>query len=280
MSNILEILNERAKELRCLDAMEELLKDKYATPGLIFTQLLDIIPGGWQHSTICEVRIIYQNMEYKRSDFEETEWMQFADLIIDNNISGKIQVYYTQFIKNHHNESQFIPEEQKLLNAIANRLGKYLFYQKLEKTIKLLNSPLENDKDKSNLNMILGPNSDEHWKWRYEMAEKVAKKIDLKRFGVKAIYLIGSTKNADAGPASDIDLMLHLESQEMKKSELIAWMEGWSLCLAEINFIKTGYMVNEGLIDLHLITDQDIEQNDSFASMIGSVNNSARLLRN
>lgn len=278
MKNSYQILNERAKELRCLYSVEELLKDKSKDKEDVFRELLDIIPAGWQHSTICEAKIIYNNSEYYRKDFKETEWKQTAELVVDNNIAGNIQVFYTQFINYHHNGSQFIPDEQRLLNTIAGRLSNYLFYQKLEQTIKLLNSP-DHDSHASEQNKVLSTSSDEHWKWRYQMAEKIAEKLDLERFGVSAIYLIGSTKNADAGPGSDIDIMIHFRGSDMQRSEMVAWIEGWSLCLAELNYIKTGYLKSDGLIDLHIITDKDIEKRDSFASMIGSVHNSARLLK-
>ncbi|MCK5672698.1 MAG: hypothetical protein KAH95_04945, partial [Spirochaetales bacterium] len=49
---------------------------------------------------------------------------------------------------------------------------------------------------------------DDFWKWRYHMAETIASKLSANRFGVKAFYLFGSTKNASAGPSSDIDILL------------------------------------------------------------------------
>ena len=41
---------------------------------------------------------------------------------------------------------------------------------------------------------------EEHWRWRFRMAQRIAAQLDPKLFGVKAFYLIGSTKNATAGP--------------------------------------------------------------------------------
>lgn len=279
MINTFEILNERAKELYCLYAIHELVREESVNPEFIFSKLLDIIPAAWQYSTICEARIIYQDKEHKREDFIETEWEQSADLIISGNVIGKIQVYYTQFVRYNHNESQFIPEEQKLLNTIASCISNYLFCQRLKNEIKFQDSSCGNFEDLYNLKVIARQDSDEHWKWRYKMAEKISEKLDLKRFGVKAIYLIGSTKNANAGPASDIDLMLHFQGTETQRIELTAWIQGWSLCLAEINFMKTECILPDGLIDLHIITDKEIAKNDSYASMIGAVDNRARLLK-
>jgi pyruvate,water dikinase len=48
--------------------------------------------------------------------------------------------------------------------------------------------------------------SEQHWRWRLRMAERIAARIDAGRFGVKGMYVFGSTKNATAGPTSDIDL--------------------------------------------------------------------------
>lgn len=119
---------------------------------------------------------------------------------------------------------------------------------------------------------------DEDWKWRCRMAERLAENIQPKRFGVKAVYLIGSAKNAGAGPESDIDLLVHFEGSKQQKTLLETWLEGWSLCLDEINFEKTGKRTG-GLLDLHFITDKDIENRECFALKINSVDDPARKLK-
>jgi DNA polymerase sigma len=137
----------------------------------------------------------------------------------------------------------------------------------------------ENGTESTDDNSLLAYESDEHWKWRYLVAEKIADLADFDRFGIQAIYLIGSTKNACAGPASDIDLMVHFRGNEGQKQEFQAWIEGWGLGLAELNYHKTGYSVQGSLIDCHILTDDEILKNSSYASMIGSLTNSAKLLR-
>ena len=100
---------------------------------------------------------------------------------------------------------------------------------------------------------------------------------DPARFGIKGIYVFGSTKNATAGPASDIDLLVHVESCERTQQQLELWLEGWSRCLSELNFLRTGYKT-DGLLDVHLVTDEDIENHSSYASKIGAVTDPARAL--
>jgi hypothetical protein len=109
------------------------------------------------------------------------------------------------------------------------------------------------------------------------MAERIASQLDGQRFGVKAMYVFGSTKNATAGPGSDIDLLIHFQGSAEQKRQLALWLEGWSLCLAEINFSRTGYR-SGGLIDYHLLSDEDIAQKTSYAVKIGAITDAARQL--
>jgi pyruvate,water dikinase len=114
----------------------------------------------------------------------------------------------------------------------------------------------------------------QYWLWRKQMAERIAKDVDYARLGVKAMYLIGSVKNAIAGPSSDIDLIIHFTGTPENRAELLCWLDGWSRCLDEMNFLRTGYR-NECLLDVHIVTDEDIANRSSFAVKIGAVTDAA-----
>jgi hypothetical protein len=119
--------------------------------------------------------------------------------------------------------------------------------------------------------------AENHWAWRLEMAEHIASKLDPARFGVQAMYVMGSTKNATAGPQSDIDLLVHFRGTEKQREDLLTWMEGWSLSLDEMNFQKTGLRTG-GILDVHIITDEDIAGKTSYAVKIDAVTDAARPL--
>jgi hypothetical protein len=119
--------------------------------------------------------------------------------------------------------------------------------------------------------------NDNYWLWRMQMSEHLASQLDAKKYGVINLYIFGSVKNATAGPGSDIDLLVHFRGNEIKKSQLLAWFDGWSKALARMNYLKTGYK-SDGLIDLHLITDEDIADKSSFAIKIGAVTDAAKPL--
>jgi len=270
-------LREREKELKCLYRVEEIIS-KNLPVDKFFMEIVKGLWGGWQYPIITRVKITFEKKIYKEPNWVETEWVQQADIIIDENVLGKIEVYYTKF-KRLVVDSQFLPEEQKLLNTIATRISNYIFRIRLAKTLEILEAEQNQKEEKENNSFpILSSQSDSHWIWRNDMTYKIAEKLDLEKFGVKAVYLIGSTKNATAGPASDIDLLMHFKGDTNQKANLQAWIEGWSLSLSEINFLKTGYKT-DGIIDLHLISDEDIKNKTSYACMIGAVTDGAKLIK-
>ncbi|MBM3307405.1 MAG: PEP/pyruvate-binding domain-containing protein [Candidatus Eisenbacteria bacterium] len=119
--------------------------------------------------------------------------------------------------------------------------------------------------------------ADQSWAWRLRMAEQIASLLDGERFGVVAMYVFGSTKNASAGLKSDIDLLAHFRGTDLQRADLTAWLEGWSLCLDEMNYLRTGYRTG-GLLDVHVVTDEDITNKTSYAARIGAVTDPARPL--
>jgi hypothetical protein len=118
---------------------------------------------------------------------------------------------------------------------------------------------------------------DAHWRWRLNSVEHIAARMDAQRFGVKAFYIFGSTKNATAGPQSDIDILIHFNGTDAQRKDLMSWLEGWSLCLSEVNYLRTGHKT-DGLLDIHIVTDEDIKSRTSFATKIGAITDAPRLL--
>lgn len=129
-------------------------------------------------------------------------------------------------------------------------------------------SPLWMEKDKQN-----------HWQWRHFMAQQIADSMDMEAFGVNGIYLFGSTNTGEAGIGSDIDLLIHIKPQNSsQRSSLENWLDGWSRALARVNYLQTGYKI-EKLLDIHMVTDEDIREGNSFAIKINSLIDPATPLR-
>ncbi len=119
--------------------------------------------------------------------------------------------------------------------------------------------------------------TEEPWRWRLRMAEHIAAEADPARFGIQGMYVFGSTRDATAGPGSDIDLIVHVTDDAEARRQLEAWLEGWSLCLDEMNYLRTGVRT-KGLLDVKFVTDDDIASQSSYASKIGAATDAARAL--
>ncbi len=118
---------------------------------------------------------------------------------------------------------------------------------------------------------------EDHWGWRLAMAERIARQLDPKRFGVKGMWVYGSTKNATAGPDSDLDLLVHFAGDKGQRRELSAWLEGWSRALSEANFLRTGRRVSQ-LLDVVLVSGEDIAERKGVAGKVNAVTDAAREL--
>ncbi len=145
-----------------------------------------------------------------------------------------------------------------------------------EKAIAFLTQPtdeIETKADKKEATVDIYK-SDIYWRWRLRCAESIAANLDTARFGVKGFYVFGSTKNATAGPESDIDILIHFIGTTAQQKDLLTWLEGWNLSLSHTNFTRTGKKI-DNLLDIHLITDEDIKNRTSYASKIGAVTDAA-----
>jgi hypothetical protein len=161
--------------------------------------------------------------------------------------------------------------------ATGGRVLRILMNGELDEAVGLLATPAAFADGASGLESLAPARSEDHWRWRLRMAQRIAALVDPGRFGVKAAYVFGSTKNGTAGPASDIDLLLHVEPEDARRQALATWLDGWSRALAEMNELRTGYRT-EGLLDVHYVTDADIERGTSYAAKIGAVTDAARPL--
>ncbi|MCB0281950.1 MAG: nucleotidyltransferase domain-containing protein [Calditrichaeota bacterium] len=107
----------------------------------------------------------------------------------------------------------------------------------------------------------------EHSAWRQQMAEKIAVQIDAERFGVQEIYLTGSSQKKTAQPGSDIDLLVVFKGTKKQRQDLVNWLEGWSLCLDEINYQRTGYKAG-GLLHTTFLIDPPLEKMQKDSNML------------
>ncbi len=178
-------------------------------------------------------------------------------------------------------EYHYLEDTVKVIDILESTGGmilKVLMNAELEEALGMFMNPTAEVFSEKDVREVVEYHFGDHWRWRMKMAEKIASELDGKRFGVKGMYVFGSTKNAVSGPGSDIDLIIHIDKDKTLINELNHWLEGWSLCLSEINYLRTGYK-SQGLLDVHFVTDEDIKSKNSYAVKIGAITDAARPLK-
>jgi nucleotidyltransferase-like protein len=229
----LPALRERAKELRCLYEVGTALARREQPPQEVFRRVVDALPPAWQFPEDATARIEYFGHTHARPDFEETPWRQWSPISIWRTPVGAVEVVYKRE-RPAAWEGPFLKEEQQLLDDVARRVGEYLEWKQREMGGERLGG------------------APEHWRWRQRFAERIAAAIDPARFGVRAVYLAGSTETGSAGAGSDIDLMVVFAGDAAQEQALRLWLEGWSLCLAEVGLQLYGFR-SRGLLDLRFV---------------------------
>lgn len=183
----------------------------------------------------------------------------------DQLTSSIIKWIYTEYLKSL---SSLLFKKESSLNEIER---KYEAYQQFTKKYPLLkNHTLHSNElvKNSSLNYF-----DQHgWEWRYNMSVKIARNIQRPYFGIKGIYLFGSTNNMTAIRGSDIDILIYIAEDKPHFMELKAYLSKWDQILSEINFLNTG-IKSPYMLDIHYVTDRDRANHTSYATLITSQDN-------
>src|SRR5512135_1615107 len=121
VNNIIEQLQERAKELHTLYKVHELFNQPDVSVDEVCRGLTEVLPAGWQYPSVCWAKISLENSVYQPPRVTETPWVQRAAVIVQGEKVGAIEVFYTRQMP-RADEGPFLKEERKLIDTIAERL--------------------------------------------------------------------------------------------------------------------------------------------------------------
>jgi pyruvate, water dikinase len=178
------------------------------------------------------------------------------------------------------NEFSEVYDTVKVIDVIAETDGKILkvlMNAELDSAYGILFEPYVEEIVEKEVEIIADDHTGDHWRWRMKMAEKIAAELDGEKFGVFGLYIFGSTKNASSGPGSDINLIAYVDKNKCDVEKLTLWFEGWSLCLSEMNYLRTGYKL-ERLLELNIINEDDVKNKTRIALKISAITDAARPL--
>lgn len=210
-------------------------------------------------------------VEIAREKGEYTPELSFGTHFFQDLVEAEIRYLplYPDQPNNIFNEKILMDTENYLISLLPQ-------YKKYKNVVKVIKT--DDIIQASTLSVIMDGDAGEalgyikppdHWSWRMKKVEEISEKLDPEIYGIESVYLIGSTKDGSAGPASDIDLLVHFRGNEEQKDKLMTWFEDYGRKIDEENKERTGIQTG-GLLDVHLITDEDIKKKTSWASHITS----------
>lgn len=231
--NEIDALRERAKELRCLYLVDEIVSQRALSPERVFLRVLEAVPLGWQRPETTGARIVYLGRSHVGPGYSARARTMSEAIRLRGVEVGRIEVSDSSADTTVDSDHRFLAEEVELLGNVASRLGEYLEWK---------HSELFGDRAGAVGN---------HWKWREGYAEALATRLSRDTFGPCRVFLGGSTERGDAGPGSDIDLFVLSEGSAEEREALAFWLDGWSSCLAEVSFQQTGHPFPRGILNVH-----------------------------
>jgi len=172
-----------------------------------------------------------------------------------------------------------------LLNTSINRLGEMVpHFQGFEHVVRVIRIAdissggtltLTMDGDANEALAYLVP--PDHWVWRMQKVDEIAKNLNSKKYGVVDLFVFGSTNEGTAEAESDIDLLVHIRGTKEQQADLKAWFTKWDRRLIIENTERTGINIPY-ILDVHFLTDQDILEKSSWAVHINSPHGAAKKL--
>lgn len=118
-------LRERAKELRCLYTVHDILRERHQSPVQAFSRIVEAIPAGWQRPQTAGSRIEYLGRSYVGPGFCSSSPILSEPIRVWGTEFGRVQVSDTA-TPDAEADPMFLPDEIALLRNVATRLGEYL----------------------------------------------------------------------------------------------------------------------------------------------------------
>ena len=118
-------LNERVKELNCLYGISSLIEKRGISLEEILQGTVQLIPPAWRYPESTCARIVFEDNEFKTSNYKETNLAQFSDIIVHGETKGTLKICCMEKWP-EMDAGIFLKEERDLLHAIAERMGKFI----------------------------------------------------------------------------------------------------------------------------------------------------------
>jgi len=125
-------LAERVKELNCLYSLSNIIETPDISIEEIMRATVELLPPAWQYPHLACARIFLKDQSYETVKYRESPWRLTGDIRVKGELMGTVEVCYLQ-APHPDSREPFLPEEVKLIDAVAERLGSLIEHKRVEK---------------------------------------------------------------------------------------------------------------------------------------------------
>lgn len=118
-------LRERIKELTCLYNIAQLVERAGSTRHETLRHIVEILPPAWQYPDDTAARITLDDESYSTPGFRRGDYLQSADIIVRGLRRGVLEIAYLKD-KPELAGHVFLPEEEKLIQAVAREVALFI----------------------------------------------------------------------------------------------------------------------------------------------------------
>lgn len=142
LKTLTDQLVEQTRELDCLYGITKLATESSRSQDDILIEAVGLVPQAWQYPEIACARIVVDGREFSTDNFRQTEWRQFADIMVSDNKVGFVEVCYLEE-KPVLYEGPFLKEERSLIIAVGRQLGNILDNKRAHEALVASNRELK-----------------------------------------------------------------------------------------------------------------------------------------
>jgi two-component system sensor histidine kinase/response regulator len=133
LSGVQYALKERVKEQRCLYEVFKITENQNFDDAQLLQEVVNLIPAGWQFPAICAAKVAYNGKVYVSAGYHESNNVMSTSLSLTEENDGCLEVSYPEFTDKSR-QPGFLPEESRLLDAIALRLNSVFQSRKIDQS--------------------------------------------------------------------------------------------------------------------------------------------------
>lgn len=135
-------LSERMKEIKALYKLSRIANRKDLKLNEFYHEVVYLIQETWQDPEHIAAKITINDQQISTDNWKATDWIQQADIRVDDELVGKIEVAN---VKEHskNEDPPILDEERVLLSDIADRIGKIIERTIVEEKMSTLSRSIE-----------------------------------------------------------------------------------------------------------------------------------------